>query len=99
MPKPRLVFDGAEDVINRELEWCEVGLLSSGLREVPWGLFIDCAGSSIMILLEKADCGFGFSSLSPLWKNDRLRSESRPRCGFFLDPKEDVSHLDDFVLH
>ena len=51
MSHPRLVFDGAENVIDGDLELCEVGLLSAGLRGVPWGLFVDYVESLILILL------------------------------------------------
>ena len=49
-PHPRFVFDGAEDVVDGDLEWCEVSLLSVDLRGVLWGPFVDCGKSSILIL-------------------------------------------------
>ena len=48
---PRLVFDGAEDLVDGDLEWCEVDLLFVGLHGAPRGLFVDCAESLILILL------------------------------------------------
>ena len=36
---------------------------------------------------------------SPLWKSDRLRSGFILNLDVLLDPKKDVPHLGDFVLH
>ena len=58
-----MIFDGAEDVVDRNLEWCEVGLLFASLRGVSWGLFIDCVGSSISILLGRQN----MASAPPLY--------------------------------
>ena len=51
MPHPVLIFDGIEDIVHKNFEWSDVGFLSVGLGRVPWRLFVDCTGSSILTLL------------------------------------------------
>ena len=96
-----LIFDGVEDMIHEDFEQSEVGFLSIDLGRILWGLFVDCAGRSILILREG-------SRRRELWLLPLILSfGSAIDCALgrilnldvLLGPKENILHLGDFVLH
>ena len=85
---PRLVLDGAEDVVDGDFKGCEF-LFSVGLCLVSRGLFVDDVGSSILAL-----------PLTALFRGAVGCVPSRIfNLNVFLDPKEDVPRLDNFVFY
>ena len=59
-----LILHGTEDMVYGNFERGEVRFLSLGLGRVPWELFVDCAGSSVLILLWEGKLWLRFSPLS-----------------------------------
>ena len=57
---PFLIFDGREDVVDRDLKRREILFFSADFCLVPRGLLIDVAGSPILPLLGGAGCDFSF---------------------------------------
>ena len=98
MPHSGLVFDGAEDVFDEDLEWCEVGFLFVGLDRVPCGL-VYCSDALILILLRENRLWFLFLSFIP-----SFRRVIGYVLGSILDlyvllsPIEDVPRPGDFTL-
>jgi len=93
-------FDGVEDMVHRDFEWSEVGSVSLGLHGVARGLFIDCAGSLILILLWEGRWRLQLLPVTALLGGAVGCATGRIfNLDVLLNLKEDVPHLGDFVLH
>ena len=83
----------------QEISISEVGLLSAGLCGFLRGLFVDCTGSSILILLWEGRLWLWLLLLILFWKSDRRAPGRTFDLDVLLYPKEDVLHLVDFMFH
>ena len=88
-PHPRLVIDGAEGMVNEDLERSEIDLHFASLRRVPWGWFVDCTRSSVLVLRESNLRLW----LLPLASSFGCNPGRILDLDVFVDLKEDVIHI------
>ena len=88
-PHPGLVIDGAEGMVNEDLERSEIDLHFAGLRRVPWGWFVDCTRSSVLVLRESNLRLW----LLPLASSFGCNPGRILDLDVFVDLKQDVIHI------
>ena len=99
MPRLVLIINGIEDMVHENFEWIEVGFLSVRLGRVLWGLLVDDAESTILVLLWEGRLRLRFSLLSSPGRAIDCSPGHILDLDVFLGPREDLLYLSDFVLH
>jgi len=97
VPHPRLVLNGTEDVVDEDFEWCELFFFVA-LCRVPGGF--DGAGSPILALLGCSKLWVWLFPLITLFRGVVGCALGHIfNLNVFLNPKEVVPHLGDFMFH